>query len=463
MAVKLQEKNIPFTILEQSPSLGGTWYENIYPGSGCDVPSFLYSFSFFPKKNWSKVWAKQEEILEYYRDLAAHFKLNSHIQLNTKVLTAKFDEKDNLWTVTTTKGDFKSNFLISGVGQLNIPSIPDLPGRELFEKPAFHSAKWDKNVKFEGKTVACVGNGASAIQILPEIAPLCKRLHVFQSTPSHITGKGDYAYSPVQKAIFQLPFVATAYRWLWYWRHEILWFFFKKGTNENKTFTKLVVKEMTEGSACIKDPEVRKKVIPSFAAGCKRVLRADDYFSTIARDNVTLIDERITGLDKDGLVTAKNKYPVDVILFCTGFKATEIVSSFEVQGTKSSLKERWEHGASAYMGMAVPTFPNFFILYGPNTNLGHNSITFMIECQTNYIVKVLHETVEKNHKKVEVNEAVFQKYQNNVEKTMEGLVWTAGCASWYTKNGQVVNNLPYSTVYYWWKTAFASLSDYVFK
>jgi len=463
-AIKLKEKGFNVTIIDQSSEFGGTWLENSYPGSGCDVASILYSFSFAPKSDWKQVWAKQGDIIEYVKFVAKKFQLYQHTKFNCRVSSAIFNEVTKKWTLKTSQGDLISNFVVFATGQLNKPSIPEIPGLETFKGPAFHSARWDSSVSLEGKRVAVLGTGASAVQIIPEIAPKVERLQIFQSTPSHIIPKGDYYYKPWALTLLSLPFVGRLYRWLQYWRYEVLWPNFHQGTF-NKLMDDGVRHGMLKEINLIERPEHgAEQLMPKFGAGCKRILVSDDYYPALKRDNVHLTNDKIQRIEGNTLITAKNQYEVDAIVFCTGFKTSEFLSQFHIQGLeKTVLADTWGTYPAAYLGISVPKFPNMFIVYGPHTNLGHNSIIFMLECQANYISLLIESVAEKNAKTIDVFERTFSDYKNALEKRFDKLIWSAACPVWYKNHdNKIINNLPSSTLAYWWKTLSVVPSEYAY-
>lgn len=463
MAIKLRNAGIDnITILEKGPSVGGTWRDNTYPGSGCDVPSMLYSYSFEPKPDWSRKFAGQAEIVDYFEGVARKYGLMPHIRFNTEVTEARFDEEAGLWRIRTATGEeFAANVLVSGVGQLNRPAFPKIDGLDSFKGAAFHSARWDHAVDLTGKNVAVIGNGASAIQFVPEIAPKVGKLTIFQRTPNWCVPKADRPFTEREKKLFRaFPLLVRAQRWLTWIMLERNFLAFTQGSWFGKLFEKASKKEL---EAHIKDPELRRKLTPDYPAGCKRILLTNDWFPALARPNVAVETSHIARVSENAVVTEDGvSHPADVIIYATGFESTDFLAPMKVVGRgNADLNEVWARGAEAHRGVAVAGFPNFFMLYGPNTNLGHNSIIFMIECQANYIAQCVQALQNGKLRYIDVRKEAMAEFNAALQKDMQKTVWAAGCSSWYkTADGKVTNNWSSFTARYWWQMRHPDFAEY---
>jgi cation diffusion facilitator CzcD-associated flavoprotein CzcO len=451
-----------FTILEKADRVGGTWRENTYPGAACDVPSISYCFSFAQKTDWSRKWSPQSEILAYMEQCVDDFDLRGHIRFGTEVASARFDETRGVWTVQTTGGDvLEAEFLVSGVGQLHRPSIPDLPGIESFRGERFHSARWNHACDLAGKRVAVVGNAASAIQFVPEIAKTAARVVVHQRSANWMMRRNDRAYTEAEKArLARHPWLVRLLRW-WTWALYEMQFpvfagreFFARG------YRRMALQYLAE---TIRDPALRAKLTPDYPMGAKRILISDDYYDALGRENVEVVTDPIMRVTPGGIVTADGtERPADVIIFATGFRTTEFLTPMEIVGRGGRrLADAWRDGAEAYLGISAAGFPNFFMMYGPNTNLGHNSIIFMIECQTAYVMDCLRQVRQRGVGWIDLSPDVQRAYNERVQATLANRVWANVDHSWY-KNaaGKITNNWSGTTIEYWWRTRRAELSKY---
>lgn len=440
-----------FLILEKASDVGGTWRDNAYPGAACDVPSFLYCFSFEMKTDWSRKWAPQPEILEYIRNCANKYDLLGHVRSSTEVESAVFDEAASRWHVRTRDGrEYTAQFLVSAVGQLNRPHVPALQGLGSFEGTWFHSARWRKDVELTGKTMAVIGNAASAVQFIPEVASRVARLNVFQRSANWILPKNDLAYSEREKGRFtRFPALARAYRWL-------LWFILEfsfPALRLNAFFQWLVrLRARHHLETQVADSELRKALIPDYPVGAKRILITDDYYPALQRNNVSLVTDPIRRILPRGIETADGKeHPADILVLATGFESTSFLAPMELVGRGgASLRDAWRDGAEAYLGITVPGFPNFFMMYGPNTNLGHNSILFMLECQSDYILRCLREVERRSARSLEISSEACAAYNLRVQAELQKTVWARIDQSWYKlKSGRITNNW-YGPVWKYW-------------
>jgi len=463
MAIRLQQAGISnFTIYEKADRVGGTWRDNTYPGAGCDVPSMLYSYSFEPKLDWSRRFAAQPEIEEYFEHVARKYRLYPHIQFNSEVHAARFDEAHGIWRLEMKDGrEVTANIVVSGVGQLNRPFTPDIPGLDQFEGIKFHSARWEHDKDLTGKTVAVIGNGASAIQFVPEIAKIVKDMTIFQRTPNWVVPKADRPYKEWEKKLFRsFPFIARLQRWLIWMTLERNFLAFTQGSFFGKLFEKASKKALEDA---IQDPELRRKLTPDYPAGCKRILLSNDWFPALARPNVHVDDHGVERITRDGVVTRDGvERKVDAIVFATGFEATRFLAPMEITGRGGlDLNEAWANGAEAHRGVALAGFPNFFMLYGPNTNLGHNSIIFMIECQVNYITQCIEALKASHARYIDVKPEAMAEFNRELQEDMKSTVWAAGCSSWYkTADGRVTNNWSSFTARYWWEMRQPDFDEY---
>jgi len=399
----LSQRGIPYTVIERSGSLGGTWHENTYPGCACDVPSHLYSFSFAYNASWSQRWSSQSEILRYLESVIDAQHMRPHVLLNTEVLEARWSEADAQWDLLVRLTDSDSNSdadhqeqwlrfsaVISATGQLNKPKVPEFSGRESFEGAAFHSAQWRHEVELRDKNVVCIGTGASAIQLVPEVAKVAKHLTVVQRSPSWVMPKGNAAFSSVTQLVFRyVPLVLTLYRYWLYLSLDFNWIVMPKDSAASR-FTERWLTKVLERS--VADAALRKALLPDFPVGCKRLLITDDYLPALQLPNVRLVAgtlERILpnavrvvpfndGNGDGDASTSAVQIPADVIVYSTGFDTTHFCMPIRYYGREGlEIQQAFQDSPAAYLGITVPQFPNFFMLYGPNTNLGHSSIMYV--------------------------------------------------------------------------------------
>jgi cation diffusion facilitator CzcD-associated flavoprotein CzcO len=452
MAIALKKAGVHnFVILEKADRVGGTWRENTYPGCACDIRSHLYSFSFEPKADWTREFAPQPEILGYIEHCVAKYDLGRHIRFGQEVTGAEFDETTASWHVSTADGAmFRAKALVIGQGPLHVPNIPDLPGLERFEGRAFHSAQWDHDYDLAGQRVAVIGTGASAIQIVPQIAARTAHLTVFQRTPPWIMPRPDRAFTDRQIQRFGRSRLARlAHRNLIYWAQESFVLGFEH-PNLIKAAERLGRRHIARQ---VDDPALRGKLTPGYTLGCKRTLVSSDYYPTFNRANVDLETSRIAGIRERSIITADGReIEVDAIVFGTGFHVTDAMAKAHLTG-RGGLKiaDAWRDGIEAHLGTTVAGFPNLFFLVGPNTGLGHNSIIFMIESQVRYIMSCLRLVARQNAASIEVRADAQDRFNRWVQRKSRGSVWLkGGCESWYLDSEGVNRSLwPASTVSYW--------------
>ncbi|MEP6502344.1 MAG: NAD(P)/FAD-dependent oxidoreductase [Betaproteobacteria bacterium] len=453
-------------LLEKSNDVGGVWRENTYPGAACDVPSHLYSFSFEPNPRWSRSFSPQPEILDYLRHCASKYGVREQIRFGCTVTGAAFDEGAALWRVQwhDARGDAHeacARTLVSAVGLLSRPVLPALEGRADFAGPAFHSAQWRHDVALAGKRVAVIGTGASAIQFVPQLAREATQLTVFQRTPSWILPRGDRAYTAAEQGRFERrPWLMAWHRAALYLAHDARAIGFTRAKWLLDTIGAWPARRLLRTQ--VADPALRERLTPKYTIGCKRVLVSDDWLPTFARANVELVTEAIARITPTGVrVAGGREIEADAIVLGTGFAASEFLAPMEIRGRGGrSLNDAWSQGARAWLGIAVPGFPNFFMLYGPNTNLGHNSIVFMLECQVAHVMRCLRKRGAAPAATIEVDEAPFGRYNVRVQQRSRQTVF-AGCASWYTDaQGRHTVNWPGFTTTYRWLTRHGSLAVY---
>jgi cation diffusion facilitator CzcD-associated flavoprotein CzcO len=465
MAIRLEQAGISsFTVYEKGTGVGGTWRDNDYPGAGCDVPSHLYSFSFLPSPDWSRHYAGQAEILRYIERSVDHFGVRERIVLGTEIVSARFDDAALQWRLEARDGrTFTADVLVTGLGQLNRPSVPRIQGLETFGGRAFHSARWDHTHELAGRRVAVIGTGASAVQFVPQIAPRVERLAVFQRTPNWIVPRNDAPYSDLAKGAFRrLPALEKLHRAAIYWSCEAR-FLGLAGPGRQALATVMEVISKRHLEAQVADAGLRSKLLPAYPIGCKRVLISDDFYPALTRRNVDVVTSPIREVASEAVLTDDGaRWPVDTIIFGTGFESHDFLAPLAIRGAGGrSLAEAWRDGAEAYLGMTVSGFPNLFVLYGPNTNLGHNSIVFMIECQVDYVLKCIDALRARGRASMDVRPGVMHAYNRDLQTRMRSTVWEAGCSSWYkTASGKVVNNWPRFTFEYRRATSSPRLDDF---
>ncbi|SFM26590.1 flavin-containing monooxygenase [Marinobacter zhejiangensis] len=463
MAIQLKNAGIDsFTILEKASSVGGTWRDNTYPGAACDVQSHLYSFSFEPKSDWSRKFGLQPEIRSYMESCVTKYKLRDHIRFNQEVESVVFDKDAGLWILTTKNGDtLRARTVVSATGQLNQPAYPNIEGIDRFKGKVFHSARWDHECDLEGKRVAVVGTGASAIQFVPQIVGKVSELKLFQRSAAWVIPKPDRPFTGFEQWLFDaMPLVDRIYRASIYWKNESRALAFTRFgflLNAFKWQAKRVARKN------IKDPIKRQKIIPDYPVGCKRLLLSNDWYDAINQDHLDVVTNGIERIEEDAIITEDGtRHEVDIIIYGTGFKATDFLAPMNVTGLNGlNLNDAWRDGAEAYKGISVSGFPNLFILYGPNTNLGHSSIVFMLESQIRYITQCVKLLLDPSLHYMDVKESPQSNYANEIQQKLKKTVWASGCTSWYqTASGKNTNNWPGYTFNYRFLTGTLDLQDY---
>ena len=419
------------TVFEKGEWVGGVWHHNTYPGAACDVPSHLYEFSFTPNPHWSRRYAPQAEIQAYLEEVARSHGVLDRIRIGVEVQSARWDEGRGIWRLETSAGPHEAEILLTACGQLSVPKIPSLPGLESFEGPAFHTARWPRELDLAGKRVAVIGTGCSAIQVVPAIQPRVEQVDVYQRSAGWTIPKMDYAYPRWAQRLFErfpllqrldrasiLAFMEigaaamTRRRWLL----PLFRFFGRR-----------------QISKAIDDPELRAKVTPTDEVGCKRIMLTDEWYPTLMQPNVELVTERIATVTPKGIRDESGvEREADVLVLATGFKTHDFVAPMEIAGREGqTLAEEWGDVARAYLGMSVPGFPNMFLLYGPNTNGGTGSVIYTIEAGVNHVIAALRELDRAGADRIEIRHEAAERFDRELRAALAGTVWHSGCTSWY--------------------------------
>lgn len=483
-SIRLQGAGIPHTVIEKNAEVGGTWYENRYPGAGVDTPNHIYSYS-FARADWTRYFALREEIQAYFVEVSHRFGVRAHMRFGTKVDAATYNEGSMDWTVRVSDADgnadvIRADVVISAVGLLNMPKMPPISGLDTFEGPCFHSARWPEGLDVAGKRVAIIGNGASAMQIVPAIAPIVSRLTVFQRSRQWA--------APFER--FQKPVPAAArfllkelpYYQPWY-RQRLAWIFNdrihaslqvdpewphperainRRNDKHREFFVSYVREQLGDRQDLLPD------VLPDYPPFGKRMLMDNGWFRTATRDNVRIVNDGIDRVERDAVVTADGeRHEVDIVVVCTGFDAVNLLSSFNLHGRGGrNVREHWDaHGAQAYLGVATPGFPNFFMLAGPNTALGHGgSVVALLETQVQYVMSLLKAALNAHERfEIEVRQDVHDAYNARVQDAHARMIWThKGMSNWYRNaRGRVVAPTPFRNDDYWHMTRNSGLADYI--
>jgi cation diffusion facilitator CzcD-associated flavoprotein CzcO len=453
-----------FTILEKAADIGGVWRDNTYPGAACDVPSALYSLSYKPNARWSRRYAEQLEILQYLCQLVESGGLDAHLRTQTEVVDMTFDEQSGRWTLATSSNEtICCDVVVSAVGQLSLPHIPDIADADTFQGPRFHSARWDRSVSLRGKQVAVIGTGASAIQFVPHIAREAEHVMLYQRTAPWILPKWDSRYGRLHHRLSEfLPMVLHLERFAVWLIFELLAVTLVDAKPLSRVLGAIARRHLHRQVA---SPSLREQLMPSDAPGCKRVLFSNDYYPAIASDRVSLVPTAIAKLCDKGLETKDGVFrPADVVIYGTGFRATDFLAPMCVRGSRGvSLAEVWKTQAYAYLGITVPTFPNLFLLYGPNTNVGSGSILYMIESQVRHIATLINAVAAHPGHAIDVRSEIAQRYNTRLRRRLRRSGW-ALCASWYrTSSGEIPTNWPGPTLVYRLLARKPRSSDYVLR
>jgi cation diffusion facilitator CzcD-associated flavoprotein CzcO len=462
MAIQLKAAGFnDFVILEKANEIGGTWRDNTYPGAACDVKSHLYSFSFEPNPDWSRVFSGQKEILAYLKHCVIKYSLLPHIQFNWEMKGAAFQDNEQSWHVESTKGEIlNARFLILGNGPLHLPNMPDIQGLTDFKGTVFHSARWNHAYDLKGKNVAVIGTGASAIQFVPEIVPLVNQLFLFQRTAPWVLPKPDGEISNRKKTLYRnFPFIRQLNRALIYVVNELSVLGFSLNKNILKYAERIAASYLKRK---VKDEELRKKLTPTFHFGCKRVLLSNNYLQSLTKPNVSVITDPIAHISDAAIHTNNETHCIDAIICGTGFYVTNSFQFLNLKGKNGvALNDLWKDAPAAYLGCTVNEFPNLFMVIGPNTGLGHSSMVYMIESQVAYIIDGLKKARAKNIKTLEVKKAVQDKFNAQLQAESKNTIWISGCKSWYlTPSGVNAAIWPGFTFTFRQKTKTLRLDEY---
>ena len=482
-AHRMQQAGVELTIYEKNADVGGTWYENTYPGCRVDVPNHLYSYSFAQTGEWPQFFSSQDMLLDYFRSCADHFDIRPHIRFETEVTRARWDEAEQQWVLTVRAADGRESedrveALVSAVGQLNRPMFPDIPGQERFAGEWFHSARWDDSVDLKDRRVLVIGTGASAAQFIPCVAEEAAELTVFQRTPPWLVPTANNHDELPEGLRWVLRHIPAYARWdrLWlFWRtHEGLlpmavvdpnW------DNGGKSVSAAndLIRQMLEAYIRVEFPEddLFEKVLPDYPPIAKRIVRDNGIWArTLRRDNVDLVTEKIVEITEKGVLTADGvEHQGDVLIYGTGFQASKFLTPMQVIGRDGvDLHEQWDGDARAYLGIVVPHFPNMFLLYGPNTNIVINgSIIYFSECEVHYLVESLRTLFAEGLRSMDCREDVHDAYNARIDEANKNMAWGASTVnSWYKNaKGRVAQNWPFALLEYWQQTREVNRDDYV--
>lgn len=441
MAIQLKQAGIEdFVVFEKADDIGGTWRDNTYPGVACDVPSHLYSYSFEPNAEWTRAYAPQREIQDYLHRCAYRYALWSHIRLGRAIVRAVFEEKNGYWCVTDEQGSIcRARFLIAGMGPLSVPAYPDLPGLDDFEGEVFHTARWNHDAQLAGKRIGIIGTGASAIQVMPQLARSAARVTVFQRSAPWIIPKPDRAITVRERQRYRrFPLLMRLYRFWLYWGFEafapyIIWRWEPLKRRVEKMARSYIEQQ-------IADPELRQRVTPDYRFGCKRVLFSNDWYPALQQDNVTLVDHAVARVTPEGVMAADGRHhDLDIIVCATGFHVPVAGAPFEIRGLQNRLlDDEWSAAAQAYKGVNVNGFPNLFLLLGPNSNAAHTSILICMEQQVAYIARAIRNLMRRRLKYLDVKASAQSRFNRKLQRRLTRTTWqTGGCSNYYlAPNGQ---------------------------
>ena len=464
-AIRLQQRgNTSFVVFERAGAVGGTWRDNIYPGCAVDIPAPLYSMSFAPNPNWSRLYSGQPEILAYLHDTVRQFELEQHIRFRTEIVRTEFLRPEGRWRLTDRAGTVTTaRVVLLAIGPLNRPAVPRLPGLDLFQGKTFHSSQWDPHHNLTGQRVAVVGTGASAIQFIPEIAPQVRQLYVFQRSAPWVLPRPDRPFSAREQSWFRrVPLWQKLQRTFIYWRLELNGLLFLGNERISKLAASVATYNLRKG---LKDPELRRKATPNYKIGCKRVLLSNDYYPALARPNVELLTESIRELTAHGIVSEDGQErEIDTLIFGTGFVASSFLVELNITGLGGrNLFQEWQAATpEAYQGTTVAGFPNLLFMVGPNTGLAHNSLIHIMESQVNYVLDYLRLLDKAGPGAyLDVKPEAQRQYNDVLQQKLGTTVWASGCQSWYLNaQGKNTTLLPALTATFRRDTKRVRQADY---
>lgn len=464
-AIELNKQGVSdFVMLEKADDIGGTWRDNQYPGACCDVPSVLYSLSYEQNPNWSHRFSPAQEIHAYQHHVMDKYGLKSRVRTGFEVASA--DWQGDHWLVTSTSGEcLRAPHVISAIGALHIPHKPSIPGLKDFKGKVMHSAEWDHDYDYAGQNVIVVGSAASAVQIIPEVAKTAKHVTVMQRSANYLVPREDYAFSHLAKTLFRkLPFTQRLRRWWQYSFNDAVFLSaFKSGDSLLKRYiTSMIEKHRLRQ---VSDPELLAKITPDYVAGCKRVLLSDDFLPTLAMDSVDLITDPIDHFEKDGMVTAAGaKIDADLVILATGFQTTKLMGHMTVKGpNEHTIKKAWKDGITAHRTVSIAGFPNFFMMYGPGSNLGHSSIIIMFEAEAKLIATLI-KTADKHSATIEPCPNAQAAWNERLQAALSERVWASECDSWYKdEHGRIFSLWPWSTTRFIREMKRTPLSEFILR
>ncbi|HXK33653.1 MAG TPA: NAD(P)/FAD-dependent oxidoreductase [Dehalococcoidia bacterium] len=481
--IRLKQAGVPFTIFEKNDDVGGTWYDNTYPGARVDVPNHFYSYSFAQKPDWPKYFSTQETLLDYFRSCCDDFGIRASIRFRTEVTSADWDDERAIWRLTVRGADgaeetVETNALICATGQLNRPRYPEVEGRDTFAGPAFHSARWDHSVDLHGKRVAVIGNGASAAQFVPIIAEQVAELTIFQRTPNWFVPVPTYhddVADGLRWLMRRVPYYAHWYRFWMFWNTtegllaaatvDENWPDKSKSISQESEMLRMLLAGYLQAQFADR-PDLLEKVMPQYPPGAKRMILDNGVWAAaLKRPNVHLVTDRIARITPSGVVTADGtEHAADILIYATGFMASEFMTPMRVRGRGGlDLWDFWGGDARAYLGVVVPHFPSFFMMYGPNTNIVVNgSITYFSECEMQYILGCLRLVLEGKHRALDCRQDVYEAYNVRIDEENKKRAWgVSGVPSWYKNaKGRVSQNWPFNAIEYWQQTREPNPADF---
>ncbi len=451
-----------FVILEKADDIGGTWRDNHYPGAACDVPSHMYSFSFEQNPDWSRMYSGQPEILSYMQRCADKYDLRPHVRCGEELLEARWEEAEQRWHLQTGTGArLTARVLVSGIGGLSRPALPNVKGLDNFKGTVFHSARWNHDYDLAGKRVAVIGTGASSIQFVPQIAPKVGKLVLFQRTAPWLVPKPDGQLPSLLKTAFRkIPGTQSLFRNAIYWQAEA----FGIGFINPKLMAPIEKLSRFHLARQIEDPELRAKLTPTYTIGCKRVLFTNNYYPALARDNVEVVASGVKEVRANSVIASDgSEHEVDAIICGTGFDVADPLGPLNIID-RDGKPVPHDGSMNAYLGITLKNLPNLFMLLGPNTALGHNSIIFMIESQINYVMQCLEEMDKRKSPSITVKPESSDAYNVRVQEELKKMVWSAGgCKSWYINDkGENFTIWPGLTWQYWLKTRKVDFKQMLF-
>ncbi|MEN0139508.1 MAG: NAD(P)/FAD-dependent oxidoreductase [Rhodococcus sp. (in: high G+C Gram-positive bacteria)] len=450
------------TLLERATEVGGTWEANTYPGIAVDTSILNYSLSYDPNPGWTRLYAGGAELHSYVIGLSERHDLRRHIRFGTTVTEARFDATHHRWEVATSGGTvYTADVLISATGVLSTPKIPDIPGLENFEGTVLHSAQWDSSFDPSGRSIAQIGSGATAAQLVPELAETAEKVYVYQRSAPWVLPRNDREIGRLESWLYRkVPLSLKLRRWRRFWQNDLVAYGFEKQNRTTQTQTRWAT-EFIERS--VRDPQLRRAVIPDYEIGCKRRVMSDDWYPALQRDNVDLISGALAGIGERSVVgTDGVERNVDTLIFSTGFAVSDMIPMKVFGSSGHELHATWSGGAKTHLGLTVSGFPNLFFMAGPNTGIGSGSMTFMLECQARYIAQAVEYLADTDTTALDVLEVVQDRSYRRVQQRLASSVYGSGCAGWYQNPDGTIDTLwPGANSEYWLRTRRFNHHDYL--